>query len=138
MFHVFYLFFIVGYISALFHGNLYNNFFVDFDLLEVGTTMRHHIYIFYLCLGQAVLFFNLSESNLDWWGQVEQCLIQSPVQRCTGLLWQALHFSSGSLVVVVVIIQQLDLQLPIQSVPITTVDVSLNPTQARCTLYNII
>ena len=100
MFHVFYLFFIVGYISALqlslFHGDLYNNFFVDFDLLEVGTTMRHHIYIFYLCLGQAVLFFNLSESNLDWWGQVEQCLIQSPVQRCTGLLWQAFFFRQSS------------------------------------------
>ena len=76
---VYLFFFIVGYISALelcvFPGDLYNNFFVDFDLLEVETIMRHHIYIFYLCLGQAVFFFNLSESNLDWWGQVEQCLI---------------------------------------------------------------
>ena len=30
----------------------------------------------------------------------------------------------------------LDLQLPMQSVPITTNVVSLNPTQARCTRYN--
>jgi hypothetical protein len=31
----------------------------------------------------------------------------------------------------------LDLQLPMQSVPITTNVVSLNPVQARCTRYNI-
>jgi hypothetical protein len=74
MFFIYFLLW-VTLVLSLFHGDLYNNFFVDFDLLEVGTTMRHHIYIFYLCLGQAVLFFNLSESNLDWWGQVEQCLI---------------------------------------------------------------
>jgi len=30
-----------------------------------------------------------------------------------------------------------DLQLPMQSVPITTNFVSSNPTQARCTRYNI-
>ena len=29
-----------------------------------------------------------------------------------------------------------DLQLPVQSVPITTEIVSSNPTRARCTLYN--
>jgi len=32
---------------------------------------------------------------------------------------------------------QLDLQLPVQSVPITTKVVSSNPVQARCTRYNI-
>jgi hypothetical protein len=31
----------------------------------------------------------------------------------------------------------LDLQLPMQSVPITTNVASLNPVQARCTRYNI-
>jgi len=30
-----------------------------------------------------------------------------------------------------------DLQLPMQSVPITTMVVSSNSAQARCTLYNI-
>jgi hypothetical protein len=30
-----------------------------------------------------------------------------------------------------------DLQLPVQYVPITTKVVSSNPTQARCTRYNI-
>ena len=39
---------------------------------------------------------------------------------------------------VVMIIWQLDLQLPVQLVPITTSIVSSNPTQARCTGYNII
>ena len=38
----------------------------------------------------------------------------------------------------VVIVWQLDLQLPMQSVPITTNHVvSSNPTQARCARYNI-
>jgi hypothetical protein len=32
----------------------------------------------------------------------------------------------------------LDLQLPTQSVPLTTKSVSFNPAQARCTRYNII
>jgi len=32
---------------------------------------------------------------------------------------------------------QVDLQLPMQSVPITTKFVSLNPTMVRCTRYNI-
>ena len=40
--------------------------------------------------------------------------------------------------VVVVIIWYLDLQIPMQSVPITTNVVSSNSTQARCTRYNII
>jgi hypothetical protein len=39
--------------------------------------------------------------------------------------------------VMVVIVWWLDLQLPMQSVPITTEVVSLNPVQARCTRYNI-
>jgi hypothetical protein len=39
--------------------------------------------------------------------------------------------------VVVMIIWYLDLQLPMQSVPITTEVVSSNPTQMRCTQYNI-
>ena len=38
---------------------------------------------------------------------------------------------------VVVIVWSLDLQLPMQSVPITTNVVSLNPTQVRYTWYNI-
>jgi hypothetical protein len=33
----------------------------------------------------------------------------------------------------VVILWKLDLQLPVQSVPITTQVVSLNPAQVRCT-----
>ena len=37
----------------------------------------------------------------------------------------------------VVIVWELDLQLPMQSVPITTNIVSLNSAQARCTQYNI-
>ena len=39
----------------------------------------------------------------------------------------------------VVVIWQLDLQLvlPVQSVPITTKVVNSNPAQARCTRYNI-
>jgi len=32
---------------------------------------------------------------------------------------------------------KLDLQLPVQSVPITTKVVSSNPVQVRCTRYNI-
>ena len=40
--------------------------------------------------------------------------------------------------VVVVIVWQLDLELPLPSVPITTNVVSSNPTQARCTRYNIV
>ena len=39
--------------------------------------------------------------------------------------------------VVVVIICSLDLQLPMQSVPITTNVVNSNPAQARCNRYNI-
>ena len=39
--------------------------------------------------------------------------------------------------VVDVVVWYLDLQLPMQSVPITTNIVSSNPTQARCTIYNI-
>ena len=38
---------------------------------------------------------------------------------------------------VVVVAWLLDLQLPMQSVPITTNVVSLHPAQARCTRYNI-
>ena len=38
---------------------------------------------------------------------------------------------------VVVIVPLLDLQLPEQSVIITTHDMSSNPAQARCTQYNI-
>jgi len=34
--------------------------------------------------------------------------------------------------------RDLDLQLPVQSVPITTKVVNFNPAQARCTRYNII
>jgi len=37
----------------------------------------------------------------------------------------------------VMIVWQLDLELPMQSVPITTNIVSLNPPQVRCTWYNI-
>ena len=37
----------------------------------------------------------------------------------------------------IMIICYLDLQLPMQSVPITSNVVSLNPAQARCTRYNI-
>ena len=37
----------------------------------------------------------------------------------------------------IVVIWYLDLQLPMQSVPITTNIVSLNPAQAMCTRYNI-
>ena len=39
--------------------------------------------------------------------------------------------------VVAVIVWLLDLQLPVQSVHITTKVVSVNPAQARCTRYNI-
>jgi hypothetical protein len=39
---------------------------------------------------------------------------------------------------VVVIVWYLDLQLPVQSVPITTNVVSSNPAQAKCTRYNIL
>jgi hypothetical protein len=39
--------------------------------------------------------------------------------------------------VVVVIVWSLDLWLPIQSVHITTKDVSSNPAQTRCTRFNI-
>ena len=38
--------------------------------------------------------------------------------------------------IVAVIVWQLDLQLPMQPVPITTEFVSSNPAQARCTRYN--
>jgi hypothetical protein len=38
---------------------------------------------------------------------------------------------------VVVIVWKFDLQLPVQSVPITTNVVSLNPAHARCIRYNI-
>jgi len=40
-------------------------------------------------------------------------------------------------VVLVVIIWKLDLQLPMQSVPITNNVVSSNPAKTRCTRYNI-
>jgi hypothetical protein len=39
--------------------------------------------------------------------------------------------------VVIVIVWYLDLQLPMQSVPITTKVVNLNPFIARCTRYSI-
>jgi hypothetical protein len=39
--------------------------------------------------------------------------------------------------VVVVIVWWLDLQLPVQSVPITTKVVSSNPIMTLCTRYNI-
>jgi hypothetical protein len=39
--------------------------------------------------------------------------------------------------VVVVIVWYLDLQLTMQSVPITTYVVSSNPAQARCTRYDV-
>jgi hypothetical protein len=39
--------------------------------------------------------------------------------------------------IVVVIAYQLDLQLPMQSVPITTKVVRLNPAQVMCTRCNI-
>ena len=39
--------------------------------------------------------------------------------------------------VVVVIVWYLDLQLPVQSVPITTKAVSLNPIHVEVTRYNI-
>ena len=38
--------------------------------------------------------------------------------------------------IVFVIVWQLDLQLPMQSVPITTNVMSLNPTQVGCTRYS--
>ena len=38
--------------------------------------------------------------------------------------------------VVVLVVWELDLQLPMQSVPITTNIVSSKPTLARCTQYN--
>ena len=44
---------------------------------------------------------------------------------------------SNVLIIMVVIVWWLDLQLPMQSVPITTNVVSLNPAQARCTRFNI-
>ena len=51
------------------------------------------------------------------------------------------HFTDTSLKIVgafvVMIIWQLDLQIPMQSVPITTSVVSSNPTEGWCTLYNI-
>ena len=47
-------------------------------------------------------------------------------------------YPNSSGVVVVVIVRWLDLQLPMQSVPITTNVVSSNPAQVRCTRYNII
>ena len=37
----------------------------------------------------------------------------------------------------VIIVLKLNLQLPMQSVPITTKVVSLNPAKARCAQYNI-
>ena len=40
--------------------------------------------------------------------------------------------------IVVVFVWLLDLQLPMKSEPITTIVVSLNPAQARCTRYNIL
>ena len=46
------------------------------------------------------------------------------------------YFLMGA--VMVVIVWLLDLQLPMQSVPITTSIVSSNPAQARCTQNNII
>ena len=39
--------------------------------------------------------------------------------------------------VMVVMVWWLDFQLPMQSMPITTNVVSLNPAQAKCTRYNI-
>jgi hypothetical protein len=50
------------------------------------------------------------------------------------VLW-ATHSYLGA--VVVVMLRQLDLRLTMQSVPITTNVVSSNPTQVRCTRYNI-
>jgi hypothetical protein len=39
--------------------------------------------------------------------------------------------------VMVVTIWYLDIQLPVQSLPITTNVVNLNPANGRCTRYNI-
>ena len=46
--------------------------------------------------------------------------------------------SSRDGIVVVVIVWWLDLQLSMQSLPITTNVVSSNPLQAMCTRYNIV
>jgi hypothetical protein len=46
--------------------------------------------------------------------------------------------SNRNIAVVGVIVWKLVLQLPVQSVPITTNIVSSNPTQAGCTRYNIV
>ena len=50
-------------------------------------------------------------------------------------VWLGIPCLNGA--VIVVIVWELDLQLPVQSVPITTTVVSSNPSQVRCTRYNI-
>ena len=47
------------------------------------------------------------------------------------------YFTFNGGVVVVLIVWLLDIQLPMKSLPITTNVLSSNPTQARCTRYNI-
>jgi hypothetical protein len=59
---------------------------------------------------------------------LSMCLNPVQAKRTTIIILEA---------VVVVIIWLLDLQLPVQSVPITTNVVSLNPAQTKCTRYNI-
>jgi predicted GNAT superfamily acetyltransferase len=47
------------------------------------------------------------------------------------------NFNFGLGTIVVVIVWELDLQLPVQSVPITINVVSSNPIQVRCTRHSI-
>jgi hypothetical protein len=53
-------------------------------------------------------------------------------------LMATVDVSSRDGIVVVVIVWWLDLQLSMQSLPITTNVVSSNPLQAMCTRYNIV
>ena len=71
--------------------------------------------------------------------QFQKQTIQWQNMLCVALyycLFQSVFTEIGT--VVVVIVWYLDLQLPMQSIPITTKVVSYNPTQAGCTRYNII
>jgi len=65
---------------------------------------------------------------------IQHCFLKKNGEQ-NNLMYLYLVFARGA--VLVVIVWWLDLQLTMQSVPITTNVVDSNPDQARCTRYNI-
>jgi hypothetical protein len=92
-----------------------------------------------MCLNMLVFQMDIKlHEHGSWSYGTAVCYSIFPLLKYVESLEQDLHFYWFRGVVVVVMVWYLDLQLPMQSVPITTNVVSSNPTQARYTRYNIV